>query len=206
MNMNRRQTRFRACLSAGRLKNLSFAQENEFTFITAAGTFLCPSFVAQFLSPKIAGLRRINSTYCCYSISTGDKSSSSDFEAFLALGRGFSISVDAENVDYIRMISEEFENEEFCDIVCGSHELTVDTVVSRMKHRHDRCGDLLPEVEFAAEHIAELSGRCFFELDCSILREIVGHRKMQIESEDWLFDVLMSLIDGDTKWIPPFIN
>jgi hypothetical protein len=85
------------------------------------------------------------------------------------------------------MISEEFENEELYDIVCGSDELTADTVVSQMKRRRDRCGDISGEVGFAAEHIAELSGRCFVELNCSVLREILGHRKMQIESEDWLF-------------------
>jgi hypothetical protein len=96
---------------------------------------------------------------------TGDKSSGSDFEGFLSLGRGFSIEVDAENVEYIRLISEEFENEELYDLVCRGNELGVDNVVNLLKHRHDRCGNISREVEFVVEHIAELSSRCFLEFD-----------------------------------------
>jgi hypothetical protein len=69
--------------------------------------------------------------------------------------------------------------------------------VTRLKHRHYRCDDISREVESVVEHIAELLNRCFAELDCSILREILGHRKMQIESEDWLFDFVISSIERD---------
>jgi hypothetical protein len=199
--MNQTQTRFRASLSAAGLKNLSPAQANDFTFITPAGKLPCPSFVAEFLSPKIAKFRGVDCTYCCYSVLTGDQSSNNDFEEFLGLGRGFSIDVDSHNIDYIRLISEEFENQELYDIVCANQELTVDNVVSLMKHRHESFGAISREVEFAAEHITELSGQCFVELKCSILREILRHRKMRIDNEDWLFDVVMSSIEVDRSKI-----
>jgi hypothetical protein len=108
---------------------------------------------------------------------TGDQSSNNDFEEFLGLGRGFSIDVDSHDIDYIRLISEEFENQELYDIVCVNQELTVDNVVSLMKRRHESFGAISREIEFAAEHITELSGQCFVELICSILREILRHPK-----------------------------
>jgi hypothetical protein len=199
MTSRQDQLPVRAALSARGLNNLSDSYPNDFTFITAAGNFTCPSFIAEFLSPKVSRFRQVDATYCCCSVSTGDRSSAGDFKDVLGLGRGISVDLDSRNRDYILLISDEFENNELYELVSSSSEMTSDNVLTRLKRRHERCESIDREIEFLISHIHKLSVQSFGQLDPSILREIVKHPKLQIESEDWLFDIIISQIEQDSK-------
>jgi hypothetical protein len=167
--------------------------------MTTAGNFTCPSFVAEFISPKLSRLRQVDATYCCYSVLTGDCSSGGHFKEVLNLCRGFSVELDSQNRDYLLLISEEFENDELHELVLGSSELTIDNVLTRLKRRYERCEGNNLEFEFLISHMNELSFESILELDYSILREIMNNPKFQIESEDWLFDIIMSEMERDSR-------
>jgi hypothetical protein len=72
------------CLTAKGLRN--FAGEtfpNDFTFTVGGTTYFCSSFVACFLSPKIASIRLCDPTIASYAVEMKDQTNK--FQSFLSL-------------------------------------------------------------------------------------------------------------------------
>jgi hypothetical protein len=71
-------------LSTSGLSNIRM--QNDFDFIVGGSHHRCPSFVADFLSPKIARLHNADPTIDNFVISASDRHG--DFDSFVSLGRG----------------------------------------------------------------------------------------------------------------------
>jgi hypothetical protein len=103
-------------LSAKGLKNVhGDFYPNDFRFIVGRTAYLGCSFVASFLSPKIARLRRCDPTIPSYSIETEDKLN--EFFSVLALAEGSPVGLRQWNRMFFLDVSMELENAELYDLV-----------------------------------------------------------------------------------------
>jgi hypothetical protein len=99
-------------ISSRGLRNLPTApgydNRNDFDFIVNGRHFLCPSLVADFLSPRVARLHTIDSTHDTLTISTNDPDN--NFPSFLALGQGGDLRFLSANRDFFLSICADLEN------------------------------------------------------------------------------------------------
>jgi hypothetical protein len=92
-------------LSANGLANITVRDDmNDFEFVVGQSRHRCPSFVADFLSPRISALHAADCTLNEFRISTEDAENS--FASFLSLGRGLGVSVTSSNRDFFVSLSE----------------------------------------------------------------------------------------------------
>jgi hypothetical protein len=90
-------------LSATGLRNLhENVFEKDFTFMVGSDRWQCPSFIAAFLSPRIAALQASDPILHEFTITTND--SCRYFESFLLLGFGSSIKITSTNSTFFRSI------------------------------------------------------------------------------------------------------
>jgi hypothetical protein len=195
-------TQLAVSLSARGLANIPYGEEkNDFEFIVGNGEFRyrCSWFVADFLSPRIAALHAVDNTICSYEVATKD--SSGEFGKFLLLGRGKSICIDSTNRDFYELLSEELLNEELLTLSCSEkcEELSRDTVLKRLDHRHRMNLECSKEISFIASHFHEIDISGFPEFDHSILSQILSSDELMIKSEDWLYEMIWKLVANDRE-------
>jgi len=86
---------------------------NDFTFLVGDATYRCPTFVADFLSPRIAELHSVDDSIRTFSIETNDAHGL--FADFLSLGRGESLALTESNRAFYISIAKELRNRELCE-------------------------------------------------------------------------------------------
>jgi hypothetical protein len=192
-------------LSAAGLANINRNNyENDFTFQAGGRDHACPSFVAEFLSPRISALRRSDCTVSEYRVSSVD--SGGYFESFLSLGFGLRASIGSGAFGFFRELCVELENWELWDKILGSAEAELGrrTAVDRLEY-HDLVGSSSAcegDVESAASNFMELSDSAFSRLSIDRLREILSHKSLRLESEDWLYGQIQALVLRDSRYCP----
>jgi hypothetical protein len=138
-------------LSASGLANIPRKKEfDDFTFIVGDCRYLCPFFVADLLSPKIAHQHDIDMTICEYVVETQDPQR--HFEETISLGPGGSLNLNSLNESFVISLSEELDNKELLILIkddgCESGE---DTVIGRLCRRSRMNFEFGRDVEFAAK-------------------------------------------------------
>jgi len=200
----------KVCLSARGLGRLSNTHQNDFTFIVDGREFSCPSFIAEFLSPKIAKLRSVDSTFCCYSVNVKDQSSDFGFRRILELCGGSELNVEAQEDqancvrEYFLNIACELENDELYDAICDQVELSAENVISRAERRRERADDVDRELGFIFEHFEEMSNEIFSRFDFSTLSMILQDERLKIPDEDWLFEQICRETEHDAAKVQLF--
>jgi hypothetical protein len=185
-------------LSASGLKNIPHREElDDFEFIVGDAHYRCPWFIADFLSPRIAHLHKIDNTICTYVIETKDPKS--EFPGFLSLGRGGTIKMERGSLSFYDSLSEELENAELSAIVCERRNdpITASNVFWRLRRRFNFHFDISKEVEFIASHFHQVDTSELKKFDVGILSEILSSKLLKIKSEDWLCDLIWSLVETD---------
>jgi hypothetical protein len=186
------------CLSAKGLANVLFSNwEHDFTFIVGDREYRCPSFIAEFLSPRVCTLRRDDCTVHSYRIQAPDPNEY--FEDFLSFGFGSSQSLDSSQYPHFAAFSKELENGELFAALLRSFgpDLSESNVLAFCKEL-----DLLGcswdcELEFAAEHFLSFNESDLAELTDGQIRRIISHGSLRIESEDSLYNIIRGLIEKD---------
>jgi hypothetical protein len=123
----------RAALSA---KGISFIplnnHENDFTFYVGEREYVCPSFIAEFLSPHLCTLRRNDSTIHDFHITTTNCENL--FESILSLGFGSTVCFSSEQLIILRSLCIELQNQELYQLFrCSNeHDLTTETIIDRL--------------------------------------------------------------------------
>jgi hypothetical protein len=117
------------CLSAKGLANLPRnGYENDFTFHVGSERYRCPSFLAAFLSPRIAALQTNDPTVRDFVVDAKDPNHF--FTQFLSLGEGLSLEITSTHSDFFRSICLELHHFELYDYIfkCTESEITLDNV------------------------------------------------------------------------------
>jgi hypothetical protein len=76
--------------------------ETDFTFLVGNDQWQCASFIAGFLSPRIAALQESDPTLREFTIITKDPGHY--FESFLSLGFGSTVKITSANSEFFRSI------------------------------------------------------------------------------------------------------
>jgi coenzyme F420-reducing hydrogenase delta subunit len=77
---------------------------------------------------------------------------------------------------------------------------TTQNVFERL-HRRRRCNfDISKETKFIASHLSEIGGRELKGLDESIMSMILGSSELKIKNEDWLYELIWSLVEEDRSF------
>ena len=176
--------------------------DGDFEFIVGDQTYKCNSIVAEFLSPKISRLRQSDPSLFIYRLETED--CYCKFSEFLSLAFDSSLHVASENFNFFVSVSRELENEElFSQLVCSyisSTELTKSNAVKLLCMKQHVCseGEDERELSFIASNFSEIED--LSSLEIPNFRRLLSHSSFRIESEDWLYNFISSLISNNESF------
>jgi hypothetical protein len=188
-------------LSAKSLKTISWVNyERDFQFKIGNNKYFCPSFVAEFLSPRISNLRKSDSTIKSFQIETVD--SAKCFERFLSPGFGSSVCLSCEDYLIFEKLSVELGSTEFYEQLFEEFEgeINAQNVCDRLKHLEQLNCFCEREIAFAVSHFTNIDSISIDKLSVSLLVQILKHDSLIIKNEDWLFDIVLSLILKDRDY------
>jgi hypothetical protein len=187
------------CLSARGLKNVR-RKENDFTFVVGSRRYPCPSFIAEFLSPRVHDLHLIDDTLSECKVEIEDPNEY--FNDFLSLGSGNTIKVDESNQSVLLSICSELSNQELCEKILErtSNDITMSNVIDRVSFLSQMHCNILREIEFISSHFHEIDdlSTTLKSLTFSMIEEIIKNDSLKIKSEDSLYDFIVSQIE--TNW------
>jgi hypothetical protein len=185
------ETQFITLTSKG-LKNIQWSNyENDFTFEVGEKHYDCPSFVAEFISPRISKLRQTDNTIQSFQITTSDPTD--NFAKVLSLGFGSSVCFAFHNSSFIQSICIELESREIYEEFMKNEEepLTLDNIVSRLQSQEKLNCLKESDIEFAAFHFISLESS-IFDLNCNLLSRLLKHQSLRLRNEDWLYETILS--------------
>jgi hypothetical protein len=145
-------------LSAKGIANVCHRDSN-FTFIVGSREYLCPSFIAEFLSPRVCQIHSSDETMNELRLDIED--TKDVFSQFLSLGDGRTIGINRKNRFTMLAICEELWNSEVYDSVYRGTltDITREKVIDRMRILSKKGCDISREVEFMASN--------FYDTDAS---------------------------------------
>jgi hypothetical protein len=94
--------------------------EHDFAFMVGEERYSCPSFVAEFLSPRVSSLRSQDITIDEFSIETADPSNY--FSSLLSIGFGHEVSFSLNELSFLRSVCGELGNRELFEKTLMAHE------------------------------------------------------------------------------------
>jgi hypothetical protein len=186
-----------------RLEQLNHHQD--FAFVVGAERYLCPSFVAEFLSPRVSSLRSQDITVDEFSIETEDPAH--QFGTLLSIGFGREVSLSQRELTFVRSVFGELGNREL-------FELTLNHQESRIEEELKARLNFLSKFEFAAicdcesqsdvglvaSHFYDLSVSDFDHVSPSVLEAILRHPGLVVQDEDSVFDVVHRRSSADLSY------
>jgi hypothetical protein len=113
-------------------------QSNDFTFIVAHKLFPCPSFVAEFLSPRVSRLRPIDPTIHEFIFDVDDPVNT--FSDYLRLGESLPLNMTFRHQDVLQSISSKLGNHELLNCIFHAFDDGVNcrNVLSRLEFARGR--------------------------------------------------------------------
>jgi hypothetical protein len=191
---------------------------SHFTFLISGRKFVCPSFIAEFLSPRVSRMRTTDSTIQEFAIDVDDPTN--EFSKVFGLGEGLDMVVTNSNRNVVKSICSKLGNRELLESISDifEKELNSDNVLARLMFLTDNDLVCETEVDFASSHFGEfLNANDSSEvnsLSTALLLEIISRPSLKLKSEDslWTFLVNRFLRSSDPNVRPdvslflPFIK
>jgi hypothetical protein len=177
--------------------------EKDFRFIVGKMDYFCPSFIAEFLSPRVSHLRQSDRTIQELQIETGDPNGY--FPRFLSLGFGFGMDVQINSAEetFLCSICAELWNTEVPDLVFTKSDLEFDRryYVSRLNLMSQQREASEPVLDFTmiASHFYEFSASDCQYFESWILERILSDSHLVIENEDSLFAIISNHLSRDSS-------
>jgi hypothetical protein len=188
-------------LSAKGLANIIYPDySGDFHFIIGEKPYACPSFIAQFLSPRISQLHQSDCTINEIKLESIDTSNC--FAKFLSLGFGSSVSFESTDYPFLRSVCIELGAIELYEtlFIDNQTKITTDTIIARLKHA-DLIGSWCEtDITFAASHFSSLDLSSLLELPVSMIFQILNHTSLTLKNEDSLYEMLSSFIAMDAQY------
>jgi hypothetical protein len=179
---------------ARRMPNL---YDNDFTFLVGAEEYVCPTYIATFLSPRIHGILASDPTVRHFVIATNDPFG--DFKRFLDLGEGLDLTMTKPNLGFYRSICLELWNRELFNSLFGASGdyLSCQNVADRLAFLVKTDEPYDTEIAFCAAHFFEIDLGRLAELDLPVIWSILAHPDLKLSNEDSLYDFVRGLCKTD---------
>jgi hypothetical protein len=79
-------------------------------------------------------------------------------------------------------------------------EISIGNVVGRIKLLEEMSGNYETEIEFLASHFFEISLSDICELSYDVIRQVLSHEKLKIESEESIYEIISKRISSDVRY------
>jgi hypothetical protein len=179
----------RLSLSPKGLQRLeSVKHEGDFAFIVGDERFSCPSFVAEFLSPRVSSLRSQDITVDEFRIETADPSH--QFGNFLSIGFGRDVCFPEGQFTFVRSVCRELRNYELLTTMHEegrNREDGLKTLFHLSSGIEEGCDS---EIQVVASHFYEFSVSDFDELSAGVLEAILRDPNLLVTDEDSVFAII----------------
>jgi hypothetical protein len=192
---------FHLSLSAKGLQKLETpSHEKDFMFIVGDLRYACPSFVAEFLSPRITALRSQDITIAEFSITTEDPEHC--FEILMSIGFGHEVCLSPPQIRFFRRIAGELRNSELFELTLKREggQITEEELKARLDFLSGIDENLPCEVELISSHFSELSVSDFDQLSSSVLEAILSDSSLVVWDEDSIFEVIRRRASADLSY------
>jgi hypothetical protein len=175
--------------------------EKDFKFIVGEEEYLCPSFIAEFLSPRVSALRRSDGTISELEVELDDPHHY--FRDIVSIGFGLSVCVKAEEALFFGSVCAELWNTELFDSIFKLDAEKVDrkSLLSRLNVLSRLPSDPTCDADVGsiASHFHEFSVSDCEELNDSILERILSHRGLVIRNEDSLYEIVVDHVNRNPR-------
>jgi hypothetical protein len=192
----------RLSLSAKGLQRLEQVNhEKDFTFIVGDDRYPCPSFVAEFLSPRVSALRSEDITIDEISIETKDPLH--EFGILISIGFGGEISLSGSELSFVRSVCGELKNRELFDLTLPEEGVQAreEVLKARIDLLRGFDDDLEWDVGIVASLFYEFSVSDFDHLSRSVLETILGDSRLVVQDEDSVFDIVHRRSSDDLSYL-----
>jgi hypothetical protein len=181
-------------LSTRGLSNLPRLKErNDFDFIVGQEHYVCPSLIADFLSPHLANLHQIDPSISRIAIKTKDDSN--NFGQFLNVGFGVPLSVNDSNSLFLRSLCVELGNSELYAMIIKQ---TPSTVLERVFGMSSLGIDFVDKEDISdvASMFWQMSTSDLASLSPEILNSILCDPQLTLASKDSLFELISNQVQS----------
>jgi hypothetical protein len=191
----------RVSLSATGLQRLEAVNHDmDFAFIVGDQRYDCPSFVAEFLSPRIAALRSQDITIREFTVNTEDPNHY--FGTLLSLGFGHEVCFSHSELPFVRSVCGELRNHELFENSLKSEdgqivEDEVEAQIAFLIEADDRCDLNIPIV---ASHFYEFSVSDIDQMSLPALRAILSDPTLVVLDEDSIFELVHRRASSDFSY------
>jgi hypothetical protein len=180
------------------LKNIPKLEiRNNFNFIVGNSHYKCPYYIADFISPAVSRLHVLNPPLSEFYIETSD--AHGRFEDIISIGYGESLRFSKSERFFFLSVFRELDNSAFIHFILEDSEepLSISNAIESLGLRCQidiGCDHI---VTFVAIHLSEFSISSFDCLSDDILELILSHPELKLESEDSLYNLILSRIERD---------
>jgi hypothetical protein len=186
-------------LSARGLERAARVSETPFLFRGNGCEVECTSFQAAFISPRVYSLIQQDRTVDSFFLEVLSEGQDENriFGFFEDLMKGSAITPLPSDLCGLREVATWLGNTELLDhILDAEGPIDVSTVCGRLERKSCLGCSVGREIWFAATHFHELNVDDLRGLDISVLDGILSSRGLRLQSEDSLFDFILSLGSG----------
>jgi hypothetical protein len=188
-------------LSVKGLQRLEGARfERDFAFVVGDERHFCPSFVAEFLSPRVSSLRSQDITIKEFSIETED--AGHHFGALLSIGFGREVSFSQDQLGFVRSVCGELWNCELFEqtLQPKEGEMGEAELKARLEFLRGADGTCDYPVAVVASHFDQFSVSDFDKVSRSTLEAILSDPALVALDEDSIFEVVHRRASEDLSY------
>lgn len=164
------------------------------------------SVLAEFLSPKVAGLRKCDPFYCVYMLKNSELFGALE-SLCSSLRSGQTFKVEQSNFVALLRLSQELENSELLSSLLGmikTESLTLEEAIHLLRAGInlgtafcDRFGNLR---DFIASHFYEIKKEVLDGLDIETAQLLLSSSSLKIEDEDSLYEYIKARTENDIRF------
>ena len=187
-------------LSGRGLGDVAAYYEKDFVFVVGGVEYRCCRCQAIVVSGLV---RRLLASDCCVSrVCLKVNDDMGGFKDVMDLMHGGKISITQANMSFLEACARELENDELLDSIMSFYlkdDISMSNVLDRIRIKTGCHSDYKSELDFLAQHFFQLDIEILRHLSVSNLELLLTNPLLKLESEDQLYDVILSLIqeNGD---------
>ena len=186
-------------LSTKGLENLVPDPSDDFTFIVAENEFVVNKSQAEFISPAVSSLRKLDKLTNSFVVDVANDDGTFNFIIDLMNGRD--IEINQIQAQTLSIIAQKLGNCELYDklIQIAPQTLTIENVIPSLISKFKVGVSYDKEIEYTALHFYEIEISMLYKLPVSLLELIFQSPSLKVECEDSLFDFIYSMIKFNGK-------
>jgi hypothetical protein len=177
--------------------------DNDFAFFVGSDAYFCPSFVAEFVSPRVSALRSADASVREFLIDTPDPKHY--FSSFLSVGFGETLQfeIDSDELPFVRSVSRELWNWELFESTFAKIEGEFERVklITRLNFVNEFGPISEQDIRPISSRFCELRDSEVETLDIEVLYRVLSDDHLVVTSEDSLFETISRLSLRDRSFV-----